>query len=309
MTTAAIQAAIAAAAQQTPNMNEAQKGGGGDYVPPKAGPCLVTLVAYIESGIQHVPASTFDPIKFPAKDEDQVDLVFEVGGKGHEPKVLEDGRKIPERITVTLKKSLNEKAWFYRIFKALNYDGSATHFAQLVGKHFKANIIHSVPKKEGGRVYAGFKDKNTGYTFSAPTYNPVDPETQLPDMEQVRIFPQPPVVSELKVFLWDYASREMWDSLFIDGVYEEKKDDKGNVLYPAKSKNVIQNKIKAARNFQGSPIAEILGDECLNLDDMQGAALDESQAEPAEKPAEQKQEPVTQTSQAAADDALADLLG
>lgn len=317
MSNAAIQAAIAAAAAQSPNMNEAQKGGGGEYTPPKAGPCLVTLVSYIELGVQHVPASQFDPIKFPAHDEEQVDLVFEIHGKGHEPKELEDGRKIPERITVTLKKSLNEKAWFYRIFKALNYDGTATHFAQLVGKHFKATIVHSVPKKEGGKVYAGFKDKTTGYTFAPPTYNPIDPETQLPDMNEVRVFPKPTPITELKVFLWDYASREMWDSLYIDGQWDEKKNDKGEVIYPAKSKNVIQNKIKGAVNFQGSPIAEILGDEVLNLDEMQGAALDQSQAEPddidlldqtADRVAKQDAKPVTQTSQAAADDALADLM-
>lgn len=305
MSNAAIQAAIAAAAAQSPNMNEAQKGGGGDYTPPKAGPAIVTLVAYIETGIQHEPASTFDPIKFPAKDEDQVELIFEVGGKGHEPKETEDGKKIPERIKVKLKKSLNEKAWFYRIFKALNYDGTATHFAQLVGKHFKATIVHSVPKKEGGAVYAGFKDKNSGYTFAAPIYNPIDPETGMPDMEKTAKFPQPPVISELKVFLWDYASREMWDSLYIDGEYAEVKDEKtGAVIRPAKSKNYFQERIKSAKNFAGSPIAEIIGDEALILDDVQAAGLEQSQA-----PAEKKPEPVQQTSQDAADDALAALMG
>jgi hypothetical protein len=265
MTQDAIAAAIAAAAAQTPNMNEAQKGGG-EWTPPAAGKCLVTLIGYIELGIQHVPASKTDPIKFPAKDEEQVDLIFELSGKGHEPKEI-DGKFYPERITVNLKKSLSEKAWFYKIFKVLNWDNSATHFAQLVGRHFLATVVHT--KGKGDKVWAGFKlptAQGGGYTFAAPTYNPVDPETQMPDVTIVKEFPKPRVYSEPRVFLWDYASREMWDSLYIDGMYDERKDDKGNVISPARSKNVIQNKIKAAKNFPGSPVAAIIGDEVLNVD-------------------------------------------
>ena len=266
MTNAAVQAAIAAAAAQTPNMNEAQKGGGGEWTPPAAGKCLVTLIGYIELGVQHVPASKTDPVKFPAHDEEQVDLIFELSGKGHEPKEI-DGKFYPERITVNLKKSLNEKAWFYKIFKVLNWDSTATHFAQLVGRHFLATVVHT--KGKGDKVWAGFKlpaAQGGGYTFAAPTYNPVDPETQMPDVTIVKEFPKPKVYSDFRVFLWDYASREMWDSLYIDGQYDERKDDKGNVISPARSKNVIQNKIKGAVNFQGSPIAEIVGDEVLNVD-------------------------------------------
>ncbi len=290
----AIQAAIAAAAQQAPNMNEATKGGGGDYTPPKAGNCIVTLVGYIELGIQHVPASKTDPIKFPAKDEEQVELVFEVSGKGHEPKEV-DGKLYPERIGFTVKKSLNEKAWFYRIFKALNYDGTATHFAQLIGRHYLATIVHT--KGAGDKVWVGFKNKDTGYTFRAPMYQP-DP---LGDPDKLLPFPKPEVISEPRVFLWDYASKQMWDSIYIDGEYAERKDDKGNVTQPAKSKNKFQLKIKAAKNWQGSPMQELLGDGELDLDQMQGDALEQSQ-----KPAEQ---PATQTSQQSADDALSDLLG
>ncbi len=292
-------AIISQAAAQAPNMNEATKGGGGEYTPPKAGACIVTLIGYIEKGIQHVPASKHDPVKFPAKDEDQVDLIFELSGKGHEPKEHE-GKLYPERMTVTLKKSLNEKAWFYKIFKALNYDGQATHFAQLLGNYFLATVVHSEPNKDG-KVFASFKDKSSGYTFRAPFYNP-DPM----DLSVTAKFPQPQVHSEQRLFLWDFANKQMWDSLYIDGEYAERKDEKtGKIISPARSKNVIQEKIKAAVNFKGSPIAEIIGDEALNLDDAQLQGLEQGQA----KPAEQKQEPVEQTSQQAADDALAGLLG
>lgn len=257
-----IKAAVAAAAAVTKDMNEVQKGGG-EYKPPAAGGCIVTLIGYIEKGVQHVPASKHDPIKFPAKDEEQVDLIFEISGKGHEPKEV-DGKLFPERMTVTLKKSLNEKAWFYRIFKAFCAaypELGATHMAQFLGKHFLSKIEHSVPKKEGDRVYASLKQKASGYVFSAPQFtNPATDETT--------VIPAPKVISEFRVFLWDVPSIEMWNSLYIEGMYEAKKDEKtGKEIYPAKSKNVIQEGIKRAKNFQGSPLFDLIGaDALLDLD-------------------------------------------
>ena len=49
-----------------------------------------------------------------------------------------------------------------------------------------------------------------------------------------------------------------WASLFIEGAYPERKDDKGVVTAPAKSKNVFQDTIKRAVNFQGSPMHTLL---------------------------------------------------
>lgn len=282
---AAMAAAIAAAAQQEPDMKEAQKGGG-TYTPPAAGGCIVTLVGYIETGLQHVEASKFDPIKFPAHDEDQVDLIFEISGKGHEPKVLENGTKVPERLTVTLKKSLNEKAWYYKIFNTLNYDKQATHFAQLLGKHFIATVIHTPSKKDPKVVFAGFKCKTAGYTFKAPTYNP-NPM----DMTEVAIVPKPVVLTPLKLFLWTHPSKPMWDSLFIEGKYDDRKDDKTGVVTPGRSKNVLQNKIRNARNFEGSPIFDIVGG--LDLSEMEVPVVDNTP------------EPETTATQAVPDDAAA----
>jgi hypothetical protein len=266
----AIANAVEEAANTSPDMNESQGKGGGDYTPPAAGGCIVTLIGYIEKGIHHIEASKVEPLKYPAKDEDQVDLIFEISGKGHEPKEIE-GKLYPERMTVTLKKSLNEKAWFYRIFKQFTSaypELGARHMAQFLGKHFISKIEHSVPKKEGDRIYANLKQKAAGYVFNAPCFtNPATDETT--------VIPAPRVHSALRLFLWAQASREMWDSLYIEGQYDEKKDEKtGKVIYPAKSKNVIQEKIKAAKNFVGSPLADILGtEELLTLPDTDAAAL------------------------------------
>ena len=51
---------------------------------------------------------------------------------------------------------------------------------------------------------------------------------------------------------------EQWGGLFVEGEYPERKNDKGEVTAPAKSKNVMQNKIKSAVNFIGSPIHTLL---------------------------------------------------
>lgn len=280
-----IAAAVAQAAAQTPDMKEAQKGGG--YTPPAEGACFVTLVGYIELGIQIVAPSKTDPVKYPGGPEEQVQLVFELSGKGHEPKEV-DGKKIPERLSVTLKKSLNEKAWFFKIFNTLNYDKQATHFAQLLGKHFRAKVVHSGSKD---KIFAGFKESAAnggGYTFAPPTYNPVDPETLVPDVTVTKVFPKPEVLTPLKLFLWDFPSKEMWASLYIEGKYDERKDEKtGKVISPARSKNVLQEKIRQASNFKGSPLAELLVGEVdltgiTDQPDAQAVAEEEAPQQPTD---------------------------
>ena len=76
--------------------------------------------------------------------------------------------------------------------------------------------------------------------------------------------PKPVVHSAFRLFLWDVPSKEMWDSLYIDGTYPAKIDDKTKaVIYPERSKNVIQEKILSAVNFKGSPLADIIGEDAL----------------------------------------------
>ena len=102
------------------------KAGGGSYTPPPKGLARLRFIGYIELG-KHVKKITGKP----DKTEDQAWLIFELSGKGYEPKVLDDGTKIPFSITVKLNKSLNEKATYYKLFKRMNYEQKATHFIQL----------------------------------------------------------------------------------------------------------------------------------------------------------------------------------
>ena len=131
-----VQAAVAAAAEKSADMNIAQKGGGGEYVPPAEGMTRLRFVAYVELG------KTETEYQGQKKVVDEVQLVFELSGSRHEPKVMDNGDKIPHRMTITITKSLNEKAQFYKLFKMMNYKGTAKIMAQLLGEDFLGKVYH-----------------------------------------------------------------------------------------------------------------------------------------------------------------------
>ena len=260
-------AAIAAAAKTT-DMNKATKGGEG-YTPPAKGMARLRFVGYIECGQKK------DEWQGQVKIKDKVKLIFELSGPKHQPRE-HDGNKTPHRVTIEENLSLNEKAWFYKIFKAMNYDGDATHIAQLLGKEFLGEVIHKTSKR--GNVYATLKG-DAGYTIRAPFVE--DPETG-----DTRKVPAGPQISETRCFLWDYASKEMWDSIFIDGHYDEEKNDAGEVVKAARSKNVFQDQIKEAVNYPGSPIEEIVNGGGLSFEEPgREEVAAEDKAEPAAEPA------------------------
>ena len=245
------QDAIKAAAAKTPNMNEAQKGGGDRVIAPE-GPARLRLIGYVETGSH---ASTYLGVE---KVRNKVELIFELSGPNHKPQEF-DGVKVPFRISVKENLFLNEKANFFKLFKAMNYTGEATHMAQLLGEDFLGTVYHSTFKNSAGKevTFATLKGPN-GYNIGKPYFT--NPETG----EEKRITADP-AISEQRLFLWDFPSKEMWDALYIDGQW----DDGG-------SKNVFQDKIKAALNYQGSPIDLILQGLSDDLPDV------ESEAEPEE---------------------------
>lgn len=238
-----IQDAIHQAATQGPNMNEATKGGEKRELP-VAGLTRLRFVGYIELGIHE------EEFKGDKKKREKVSLIFELSGPKH-PATDYDGKKVPHTITINESLSLNEKSNFYKLFKRMNYTGEATHIAQLLGKEFLGTIFHNT-KGEGtdAKTYANLRD-DSGYSIRPPFVD--DPDTG----ESRRINVDEPL-TPIKCFLWSFCSKPMWDDIFIDGKWDDKKDDKGNVIKEGTSKNYWQNRIKSAINFQGSPMAEIL---------------------------------------------------
>jgi hypothetical protein len=247
-----LKAKIAEAAKTGPNMTEANAGGG-DYTPPAQGIAQARFVAYLELGI-HEENDYNNPGQ--KKDKKKVDLVFELSGPNHAPRKLDDGTLVPIRITINENLALGDKANFFKIFAAMNYAGKATHMAELLGEAFLVSVYHK-KSKDGKKTYATLKGSNDtlpvgdGYRITGPKYQ--DPMSGKEVLVAVA-----PALTDLKAFIWDLADKEMWDSLYIDGEYPERKDEAGKVTAPARSKNVIQNKIRSAKNWATSPLSAIV---------------------------------------------------
>ena len=251
MTAIDFKALGAKAAAEGANQTVAKSGGGGDYEPPAAGPGLARLVGYVEIGKQK---GTFKGA--PAVKE-KVMLIFELTGKRHA--VADDQQ--PHRVTITESYSLNEKANFFKLFQRMNYRQDAEHMVQLLGEGYRVEVFHDkwVGKDGKERIDVTFKGPG-GYTIAPPRKEDEDSETGWVDVAV------PPARSQLRCFLWEQADLQQWGSLFIEGEYPERKNDKGEVIAPAKSKNVLQHKVMSAVNFEGSPIHTLLLADGAKLD-------------------------------------------
>lgn len=235
--------AIEEAASQT-NMNEAQTGG--EFTPPAEGLVRLRFVGYIELGKHE------KDYKGKKSQVDKVQLLFEASGPKHPPR--EDGSPIMFSQRLTL--STSEKAMFYKLFKRMNPTGSATHMAQLLGNSYLATVVHNTSGEgDQKKTYANLRDAEGVWTIREPFLDNTDPESG--EVTRTKINVAEPV-TPLRCFMWQYADKAQWDSIFIDGTYEERKDDKGNVTQEARSKNVYQETIKSAHNWVGSKMQEIL---------------------------------------------------
>lgn len=285
--------ALAAKAVEAGGDQSVAKKGGGDREVAAAGPGLCRFVAYIETGKQVK--------KFQGKDTvyEEVILVFELVGKRHPPTVLEDGTVLPHRVTVREKLSLNEKANFFKLFNRLNYKQTAKHLAELLGEGFKCEVVHDKWTGRDGKERVDITLRNeAGYTLAPPRKEDEDSETGWVDVAV------PPATSDLRLFLWQHADLDQWASLYIEGEYPERKDDKGNVTAPARSKNTFQNRIVGAKNFEGSVIHELLVSNGTKLDFKKIAAELAEEDDQAAAPAEAEQAPPAQQATAPAADAL-----
>lgn len=214
--------AAAAAAESGIDMNEAQKGGGGRLLP--AGYAFGRIVEYIEFGQQ--------PQEFNGKAKDpalEFTLGFALWGQGYQN---DDGTPYVVR-TYNTALSRNEKARAFKMFKALNWKGTAKSYAQLIGEPILVKIIHKAKSKTDATIVSRIDE--------AGFLPPLDPVTRQP-----YAIPAAPD-SLYRMFLWERPSKAAWDSLFIEGTFDD-----------GKSKNRIQETILAALDFQGSPLQQLL---------------------------------------------------
>ena len=204
------------------DLNEAVKGGGGGRLLPE-GYAFGRLVEYIEFGNQ--PQEFQGQAKAPAL---EFTLGFALTGQGYQN---DDGTPYVVR-TYNTALSRNEKSRAFKLFKALNWKGTAKSFAQLLGDTFLVKI-KQVPKSRTDPKIVSRIDLD-GFL------PPLDPVTRQP-------YPIAEAPDDMyRLFLWSRPTKEAWDSLYIEGEYE------------GKSKNRIQEQILAALDFQGSPLQQLL---------------------------------------------------
>jgi hypothetical protein len=243
-------AALTAKAAELSNQTVAQKGGG-DYVPPAAGECKLRFIGYVELGTHE---TEFKGVK---KKKQKVALYFEVSGPNHPPREGEDGKKFPIILTIEETLSLNEKARFFKLFNKLNYQGKATHMAQLLGEPFLGEIFHRTYKRKDGTDGVAvelYNKAESSYAIRAPRRPVIDEDSGLAKAGEFKAIPVDAAITPLRIFLWDQADLEQWATIHIPGEYAAEEAKDGKPARAAKSKNVIQNKIMSSLSFKGSPI-------------------------------------------------------
>jgi hypothetical protein len=263
---------IADAVAKGEDQTVAQVGGGGiklnEYIP--AGIHRARFVSYIEIGKQKAM------YKGAPKEEYQVILAFEISGPRVKPR--EDGQ--PHVIELRpMNKSLNDKAGFFKLFQRMNHAGKAKHMAELLGQPFRVEVFHNTTAAKDGKpavTYVNLRKDGEPYAILPPVS--VNEETG--ESTTVAVEPQR---SPTRLFLWDFADLEQWASIFIEGTWEERKDEKtGAVTKPARSKNVLQGRVAAALNFKGSPIQQLLvaGGVAIDVPDAETMAAGDSDEGP-----------------------------
>lgn len=220
---------IAQVAAKGPDQSQAKKG----FDLPPEGTARARIVEIIELGKHD------GEYKGKKKINDKIVLGFELSGKGYEPRDTDDG-PVPIVLRSTMNLSQGDNSAYFKMFSRIR--GEAKNIVQLLGNRaaFLVKITHSEDKK-----YA-----NIDFESIRPAYL-----EQLDDEGEVVKVPikVAEALTPLKLFVWDFATPEMWDSIFIEGEWEEKKDDSGKVTKPAQSKNKYQEQIRKANNFDSLP--------------------------------------------------------
>lgn len=227
--------AIAAAAAEADDHSIIHSG----FAPAQKGHCTVRLLGYIEVGV-HAPSTPTH------KNREMVHLIFEVNTPQHV--ITENGVSKPREVVVRSPKSHSGNAGFPRLFAALNaaHGDKYHHIGEMLGQAWCAEIFHSAPDANG-RVWENFdKDKawsfapTSGYNRDGSIYNVTVPE--LYGKPMFFVFDNAGVSNPVMI-------KELWDSIYIDGVRESTKADGTKV---ETSKNYYQELLRASLTWSTS---------------------------------------------------------
>ena len=229
-----------------PNQTETVAGGDYERPLPAEGITRLRLIEYIELGKQK---KTF---KGEEKWVEQVSIGFELSGPKHP--APENGEPFVIRWRDTY--SMSDRAKFPKLFAKLNHTGLKTHAAQMLGEAFAGRVYHYQKKDADGKViatYANLHSKEDGFSFKGP-FREIENEDGTVERVEINV---EPAKSKLRLFIFDRATKAMWDSLYIPGKYDDRQDKDGTII-PGKSKNYWQETIMAAKNWVECPMFELV---------------------------------------------------
>lgn len=262
---------VAVKSVDTGNMHEAKST---ERSLPASGRALARLVGVIEIGEHEV---TGGPNIAP-KIKDRIRYVFELFGKKYPNYKLDDGTEIPQRVSRSITNSRHEKSTQYAWVSAMDPEKKYSHPIQMIGDSFIVVIEHKVVPD--GSTIAYIKSVE---------------QAQKEDLDTGEITPieAPEPLSDYMIFMWENPSLEMWNSLYIPGEFD------------GRSRNIFQNMISEAVNFEGSPAAAMLAKAIEDGENVTGVNDDEAD-QPADGSAT-PQEPATTGNSAQAVDDLDDV--
>ena len=213
------------AAETGPDMNEVKKGGGARLLP--EGWAFARFVEYIEFGNQ--PQEFNGQAKEPAPEAQVGFALYDTADRKYSN---DDGSPYIIR-PYSFALHQNEKARAHKLFVSMNWKRTAKNFPQMLGQDFL--------------VYIGHYDKSK---TDKTKVSRIDLDKIFPALDQMtsQPLPVPPAREEdVAIFLWDYPTKEAWDSLFREGTFDD-----------GKSKNTLQEKCMCATNFEGSALQALL---------------------------------------------------
>lgn len=236
-----------AAATTNENMNEAAPSGQRENI--VAGVRLMRFVGYYELGIREFSGKDKNSGKQYKTKKNMARLIFELCGPNDEPREI-NGELTPNRVKIDVNLARSERSIGFKLFGLMNYKGDAKIFPQLLGRVFIGEVhLNVVGEGDEQRTYANLRDKDGNLTIQPPLEKNARAGTVVDISDECR-----PAVTPLGVFLWDHASKAMWDAIYIPGTFGEG----------GPSRNVFQEEIKKAVNF--AEIADIVaGGDALAL--------------------------------------------
>lgn len=224
------------------------EGSGNSTVP--LGTALAVLVGYTEHGKHANKMGNIGSrgmMEFELFDIEGEPKLYTREVKDEEGNVSIKGTKITHNIATI---SMNEKANFRKDMVVLSRACGIEQLTPLamLTKTFMIDVVHNkVGEGKDAKTYANLNVRDAKAPFDCDRKGK-------PDLSKPLVVPVNTMELPLRVLVWDAPNLNQWASIEIEGTF--KTEVAGKEV--EKSKNWIQEKIRNAENFSGSPVESML---------------------------------------------------